>query len=58
MFMTTKRLRAEEPSQTRLVANVLVRGAGHESVTRDPRIREMVMNMVESLRAAVASPLI
>lgn len=55
MFMTTKTLKAEEPAQTKLIANVLVRGAGHESVTRDPRISEMVMNMVESLRAA-ASP--
>jgi hypothetical protein len=55
-FMTTKKIRAEEHSQTRLVANVLVRGAGHESVTRDPRIREMVMDMIASLRAAASSP--
>jgi hypothetical protein len=55
-FMTTKKIRAEEPSQTKLLANVLVRGAGHESVTRDARIREMVMNVIESLRAAAAPP--
>lgn len=56
MFMTTKKIKAEEPSQTKLVGNVLVHGAGHESVTRDPRIRDMVMNMIETLRAAGASP--
>jgi len=55
-FMTTKKIKAEEPSQTKLVANVLVHGAGHESVTRDPRIREMVLNMIETLRAAAAAP--
>ena len=54
MFMTTKKIRMEDPSQTRLVENVLVRGAGHESVTRDPRIREIVIATVESLRVAVA----
>jgi hypothetical protein len=51
MFLTTKRIRAEDPSQTKLAANVLVKGAGHESVTRDPRIRELVMDVVEALRA-------
>lgn len=54
MFLTTKRIKAEDPSKTRLAANVLVKGAGHESVTRDPRIRELVMDVVESLRAASA----
>jgi len=54
MFMTTKKIKAEKPGQTKLVANVLVHGAGHESVTRDPRIREMVMDMIETLRAAAA----
>jgi hypothetical protein len=30
--------------------------AGHESVTRDPRIRDLVISTVESLHAASASP--
>lgn len=55
VFITTKEIRAEEPRKTRLAANVLVRHAGHESVTRDPGIREMVMNTVESLRAGSSS---
>jgi hypothetical protein len=54
MFLTTKRIKAEDPSKTKLGANILVKGAGHESVTRDPRIRELVMDIVESLRAASA----
>ncbi len=56
MFLTTKRIKLEDPSRTKLVENVLVRGAGHESVTRDPRIRALVMSTVESLRAASAPP--
>jgi hypothetical protein len=55
MFMTTKHLRREDPNYTKVVADVIVEGAGHESVTRDPRIRELVMQTVESLRAAMAS---
>ncbi len=56
MFLTTKRLRLEDPSQTKMVANVLVKDAGHDSVTRDPRVRDLVMSTVESVRAASASP--
>jgi pimeloyl-ACP methyl ester carboxylesterase len=52
MFMTTKQLRREDPHYTKVVANVTVDGAGHESITRDPRIRELVMKQVETLRAA------
>jgi hypothetical protein len=36
---------------TKLVANVTVAGAGPESIKRDPRIRALVMETVESLRA-------
>jgi len=54
MFLTTKHLRLEDPSATKLVANITVKGAGHESVTRDPRIRDLVMKTVESLRAVSA----
>jgi hypothetical protein len=55
MFMTTKHLRREDPNYTKVVADVIVEGAGHESITRDPRIRELVMQTVESLRTAIAS---
>lgn len=53
MFLTTKHVRREDPSRTKMVANVTVSGAGHESITRDPRIRELVVKMVERLRAAL-----
>ncbi len=52
MFMTTKNLRLEDPAHTKLVANVVVKGANHLSITRDPRIRDLVLSTVESLRAA------
>lgn len=51
MFMTTKRLKLENSSKTKIVANILVKGAGHLSITRDPRIRELVVKTVERLRA-------
>jgi hypothetical protein len=51
MFMTTKNLKLEDPLHTKLIANVVVHGANHLSVTRDPRIRSLVMNAVEKLRA-------
>jgi hypothetical protein len=50
MFMTTKRLKVQDARKTTIVANVLVKGANHLSVTRDPRIRELVMKTVEQLR--------
>ncbi|HEX8892219.1 MAG TPA: hypothetical protein VF783_02790, partial [Terriglobales bacterium] len=52
MFMTTKRLKVEDSSKTKIVANILVKGAGHLSITRDPRIRELVVKTVERLRAS------
>ncbi len=54
MFLTTKRLRREDPKRTELLANVTVAGAGHESITRDPRIRDLVYAAVKSLRTAHA----
>lgn len=54
MFLTTKGIKLEDANQTRLVENVLVRNAGHESVTRDPRIRQLVLGTVESLRVDTA----
>ena len=52
MFMTTKSVKREDPNYTKMVADIRVAGAGHESITRDPRIRELVMDMVASLRTA------
>jgi pimeloyl-ACP methyl ester carboxylesterase len=54
IFMTTKNLRLEDASHTKILANVTVEHAGHESITRDPRIRELVMKTIESLRATLA----
>jgi hypothetical protein len=54
MLLTTKEIKLEDPSQTRLIENVLVRDAGHESVTRDPRIRDLVLGTVELLRGGSA----
>jgi hypothetical protein len=56
MFMTTKHVKREDPNYTNVVADVNVAGAGHQSITRDPRIRELVMATVESLRTSMASP--
>jgi hypothetical protein len=55
MFMTTKHLRREDPNHTKVVADELVPGAGHISVTRDPRIWELVMATVQSLRSTFAA---
>jgi len=51
MFMTTKQLRMEDAAKTRIVAAVLVKGANHLSITRDPRIRELILKTIEQLRA-------
>jgi hypothetical protein len=56
MFMTTRHLKMEDPRMTKLVANVIVTGAGHESITRDPRIRELVISTIERLRAGLLAP--
>lgn len=53
--LTTKRLRVEDSSRTRLLPDVTVDGAGHESITRDPRIRALVMQTIESLRASLGA---
>jgi pimeloyl-ACP methyl ester carboxylesterase len=54
MFMTTKRLKLEDSSKTKIVANILVKGAGHLSITRDPRIRALVVGTIERLRGGTA----
>jgi hypothetical protein len=48
-LLTTKTIKREDPSHTKLVENTLVSGAGHWSITRDPRIRSFVICTVESL---------
>jgi hypothetical protein len=53
--ITTKRLRVEDSSRTKLLPDVTVSGAGHESITRDPRIRALVMQTIESLRASLGA---
>jgi hypothetical protein len=55
MFMTTKHVQREDPNYTKLIADITVAGVGHQSITRDPRIRELVMEMVESLRTEFAA---
>jgi hypothetical protein len=50
--LTTKRLRMEDPRHTKLLENVTVKGAGHESITRDSRIRELVMQTIADLRVS------
>lgn len=52
MFMTRKSVRLEDPIHTKLVANVVVKGANHLSITRDPRIKNLVLKTVENLRTA------
>jgi hypothetical protein len=54
MFLTTKHVRLEDPTQTKLLADITVPGVNHESITRDPRIRALVMETISSLRAAFA----
>ena len=55
MFMTTKRLKVQDASKTKIVADILVKGAGHLSITRDPRIRALVVKTIERLRAEDAA---
>ena len=51
-LLTTKTIKLQDPSQTKLVEDILVKGAGHWSVTRDPRIKDIVLCTVESLSSA------
>jgi hypothetical protein len=56
MFMTTKNIKFEDALHSKLVANVLVKNASHLSITRDPRIRELVLSTVKELRLASMAP--
>jgi hypothetical protein len=51
-LLTTKTIKLEDPGQSKLVESVLVNGAGHWSVTRDPRIYDLVLCTVQSLDAS------
>jgi hypothetical protein len=53
MFMTTKRLRLQDAAKTTIVADVLVKGANHLSITRDPRILELILKTIEHLRVGI-----
>ncbi len=55
MFMTTKHVHLEDPSHTKVVADVLVKDASHLSITRDPRIRRLVLDTVNHLRQQIAA---
>jgi hypothetical protein len=48
-LLTTKTIKLEDSGQTKLVENILVKNAGHWSVTRDPRVKDLVLCTVESL---------
>jgi len=51
-LLTTKTIKLEDPSRSKLDENILVRGAGHWSVTRDPRIKDLVLCTVNALGSA------
>ena len=55
MFMTTKHVHLEDPTHTKVIADVLVKDASHLSITRDPRIRQLVMDSVTKLRTEIAA---
>ena len=49
-FLTTKNFRMEDQQETTLVANVVAKNASHLSITRDPRVRDLVLGTVDELR--------
>ena len=49
-FMNTKHVRLQDPDHTKLIARITVKDASHLSITRDPRIRVLVMDAVQNLR--------
>jgi hypothetical protein len=48
-LLTTKTIKLEDASQTKLIENTIVKGAGHWSVTRDPRIKDIVICTVDAI---------
>ena len=55
MLLTTKNIRLEDPLHTKLIANVVVKNASHLSITRDPRIRDLVLSTIVALRDEMAA---
>ena len=53
--LTTHNVRVEDPEHTKVVANILVKNANHLSVTRDPRIRDLVLNTIAALELSWAA---
>jgi len=54
MLLTTKNIRMEDPHRTKLIANVLVKNASHLSITRDPRVRNLVLGTIFAVREDLA----
>ena len=54
MFLTTKNVRMEDPRRTKLIANIVVKNASHLSITRDPRVKNLVLNTVVGVREDIA----
>jgi hypothetical protein len=55
MLMTTKHIHLEDPAHTRVIADILVKHASHISITRDPRIRQLVIDAISKLRTEIAA---
>lgn len=49
MFLTSKNIRIENPQNTTVIANLVVKGASHLSITRDPQVRDVVLSTVHAL---------
>ena len=49
MFLTSKNIRIENPQNTTVIANLVVKGASHLSITRDPQVRDVVLSTVDAL---------
>jgi len=54
MPLTTKNIRMEDPHRTKLIANILVKNASHLSITRDPRVKNLVLSTIVALRGDLA----
>ena len=54
MFLTTKNVRMEDPRRTKLIAHIVVKNASHLSITRDPRVKNLVLNTVLGVREDIA----
>jgi hypothetical protein len=57
VFVTTKNIRMEDPRRTKLIANIVVKNASHLSITRDPRVKSLVLSTVARVREDIAKRL-